>query len=308
MIANAPRSKTSLPPSSPQPGSSGLPMGTEPVVSRETTAAPVSSLQPHTQPDAPLTRVGRVVTASLHAAVLVGIVAFVVYQLSLAASAPKRAAIVKVVASRLRSVPAPGDGVFRAAKHFPPGAQVQSGELLGHLLSCDPARDGAALRQELGQLRAQRLALRSIEHADPAELVRMTQQMEAVKRRLGELLRSATLPVTSPTTGRMELGISGDRAVEQDVPLVELWSAEDPLFLEVSGPLPVVHRLLKREHVTATFETEYGTVTVDAKPLAASLKSLQRDDGEEQALWAVVQCVPQGLPSRLAVPGMLGHL
>ena len=124
---------------------------------------PVSQLKPETKPDAPLTKASRVLTASVHAAVLVGIVAFVVLQLSLAATSDKRATLAKVVAAGEKSVNAPCDGVFHAAADLAKGANVQKGQLLGYIESVARQDEIHNLREKISDLRKQRLMLRSID-------------------------------------------------------------------------------------------------------------------------------------------------
>ena len=103
--------------------------------------------------DAPLTKIGRAITAAVHAAVLVALLAFVVTQLYQASQFQRNQAVVSIVAGDFRPVTAPVDGVFQAEQHLPAGTFVQRGETLGVVASASHQAELTAVRDQLETLK-----------------------------------------------------------------------------------------------------------------------------------------------------------
>ena len=269
---------------------------------------PVSKLKPETKPDAPLTKVSRMLTAGIHASVLIGIVVFVILQLSMAATADRRASIVKVVASGNKPVSAPFDGVFHAAENLPKGTRVQKGQFLGTVESVAREDEINALRQEVSDLRKQRLMLRSVETNSEAYRD-VSQKLRLAKVKLETLMVAGQRQeIYSPVDGIIELGLSGSQPVKQNDSIAQIWEAGGELLIEVEGPIDVLNQVLRKQAVAAKFDTDQGSIDVAAKPIEGSLKSIEKQDGQGTEIWGVVQCRPTSIPASLAAPGALGHL
>lgn len=272
---------------------------------------PQSKLKPKTKADAPLSKLGRMFTAGVHLAVLIGLVVFVVSQLALAFSADKREAIVTIVASNLSQVTVPMDGVFTAIRHMPKGTRVSQGEVLGHISSVSYDAEIENAQLELNGLRQQRLTLRGVRSNTPnRELASVSQKISFLKSKLNSLRQSSqNMCIISPVDGTIEQGFSGSQSVHRNDTVVKVWEATDELLVEVKAPLNEIQRLLKKGIVTAHFTTPEGSaVVVSATPIQDSLKHIEKDAEGHAEIWGSIQCRTNSLPSEVAAPGFMGRL
>lgn len=269
---------------------------------------PASPANPAPKKAEPLAAAKRAFTAGIHIAVLVGIVTFVVLQLSLAATSDSRKTIVKVVAASNEPLTAPFDGVFEAATDLHKGARVRAGQLLGHIKSVAQNDEIHVLREKISDLRKQRVMLRTAGQNSEA-YSEVSQKLRLAKVELESLYNAAKRQdVYSPVDGIIELGLAGSRPVKQHDSIAQVWETGSDLVIEVEGPINVLNKLLRKQTVNANFDTDQGSIEVAATPIEGSLKPMEKKDGKGTEIWGVIQCRPNAMPATLAAPGAMGHL
>lgn len=271
-------------------------------------------------PDAPLLSIGRVVTALLHAGVLVAIAGLLLWYVMQIPDLVGRRALVSVVASGLLEIRAPTDGVFVAAEALPAGARVEAGQVLGHVWAPRLEERIAAEERRLRELLRRKLLLERPDdeldrpeadlHLD-REFRECAEKIVAARSELDRLRAvERDLRIVSPVSGRIQFGLSGSRAVAENDSLVHLWPDGGDLVIEVRAPLEVIHELVRANHVEAEFPTADGPVRVTSRPIPGSLQITARENraGKNQELWGLVQCHPVSIPAAVAHPGAIGTL
>jgi len=273
---------------------------------------PKTHEKPAAKPDAPFTKVGRLITATIHFSVLIALIAFVAHQLLRTATADRRQAVVTLVAPSLQQVSSPTDGVFTAGRHFPKGTQVEQGELLGQIVSPAHQADLERMEARLANLERRKSEVLnggrgpSFDHA-------IREVMDSIDSALVELSilneLTAQLTVRAPVSGYIEHGLSGSFPVTRDAAIAQLWQQGDPLLVEIEAPLKVIHSLIRQGEINTEFATSEGNIQATVTPIASSLKPIHKEsNGRRDELWGLIQCQPVELPSAAAYPGAMGRL
>ena len=134
--------------------------------------------------------------------------------------------------------------------------------------------------------------------------------MSVLRTQLQELeATSQQMRVVSPVDGRIQQTLSGQRVVEKNEEIGFVWPQADPLIVQVSAPLPLIHSLLKRGEISGRFTTVEGTAVVTAEPIPNSLETYMHEaEGRRGEVWGQIQCRPRHLPETVAIPGAIGTL
>lgn len=274
---------------------------------------PAQAPKPPRRADAPLTKLGRLVIAGVHAAVLIGLLVFITSQFARAWTAPKRQAVVTVVTPSAREVPSPADGVFHADGPLYKGTPVREGEPLGTVESPVLATRVQALDEQLEVLMHRRLLLGGRkESADQAklELREVCQRIVAIQGELAVLKATQQqMRITSPVSGRIAHSLSGSQSVRQHETVATVWTEADDLVVEVRAPVALIRRLIRKGRFPVTFHSDHDQYQVVVAPMPDTLTpdDSRVNDGVDER-WAVVQCRPDDLPQAVAFPGAIGRL
>ncbi|MFV1981448.1 MAG: hypothetical protein ACC655_09865, partial [Rhodothermia bacterium] len=136
-------------------------------------------------------------------------------------------------------------------------------------------------------------------------------EMIVVESELDRLCRlDRETHVVSPVSGRIHFGISASQSVRTNDTVAHIWPDDGELLVEVSGPLAVVHQLIRANRVEAIFPTADGNMEVIGRPLPSSLRTHLEEVGprNEREIWGFLQCRAVSIPQSLRVPGLIGKL
>lgn len=273
------------------------------------------------KPDAPLRSVGRWITAILHATVLCGIAGLLLWYILHVPALLRDRTFATIVAPSLVQVRSPVDGVFIATSDLPAGTHVEKGQLLGRVDAPRLESEIRAMERQLGALRRRRLRL-GAPSSSPVQLAAEShaerliddcvERIIALESEL-EWLRGVEkrLRIASPTTGRIQYGVTGSTAVRTNDPLVHVWPEGGDLLVEIEAPLDVVHEIIRDGIVEARFSTAEGIVRVQSVPIVTSIRVTagQEESGIERGeIFGFVQCRPLSIPRAVAFPGPIGTL
>lgn len=297
-----------------------IPNPSRPVDAPSKPASPAAPSNPPTppkpstpKPDAPLTKVGRMLIAGVHAAVLLGLVLFVAVQVVRIWTAPNRRAVVTVVAPHLQEIASPVDGTFHAIRPLYKGTRVRKGEFIGTVESTVHTAEREALENRLAMLGRLRLVLgsRGASGADQGQAIRdVCERIEAVQGQLAVLSAvEQKMRITSPVTGKIAHSRSGNSSVRKHENVASIWTEDDELLIEVEAPLDVIRRLVSEETFPVQFQHGEQRHRVSVRAMASTLQPV--DGGvhaQPNEQWAVIHCQPQQLPEAIAFPGAMGSL
>jgi hypothetical protein len=279
-------------------------------------AAPREKYNPKS--DAPFRSVARLFIGFIHAGVLCGIVALLIsYFMSVAVTTDDKA-FARIFGVNMVEIPAPLNGRFSAARHFPEGEQVEPGELLGEISAPELEEELELATQSLHKLqeedlrritRSGSLADQHTDDAGPRNVRFMRIELENKIKQLRRI--QSQLRVMSPVRGRIHMGLSGSKVIKANETLAYVWPEGGELRIQVEAPLTTMHKLLRKGAVKCRFSTARGEVCVTATPIPQSLRLKMNELSEDRLrgeLFGFVECVPQSIPAEIRSPGLIGRL
>jgi hypothetical protein len=274
-------------------------------------------------PDAPFRPLGKVMLRLFHLLVLFALVCLVAWILVCKPAlqylrGDRKLVTVRIIAKELQNVPAPTEGLY-VGRPLPHGVRVSAGQLLGKVLAPQLDREIAARADMLETLlQRQLLQGQSWGESDSPDL---QAAVEKESRDLALRIRQTThdlkrlqaiqkeLVIRSPVNGQLHGGKNNSLTVRTHDTVAQVWPEGGDLLVEVEGPLGVINELVATDHLKARFATPAGEVTVTAKPIPCSVRPfMARPYGQEERIWAVLQCSPLRVPAIVRYPGPIGRL
>jgi hypothetical protein len=287
-----------------------------------TTQMNAQQLSAEPKPDAPLTRLWRLVLELGSAAMMVGIGLLLLAYLMPGLLPRNRAeeCEVLVVAQTLLELTAPADGWCEPVTPLQHGERITKGQPLIRFESPELLAQLAAKKRRLDKLLERKLLLDEIAgEFDPAsssyESQREFRQVildiadtKSDVERLEEILSKNV--ISSPTDGRIHFGLAASQAVKAHDPIAHIFPDSGVLLLEVKGPLTLIKQLLARNQVKAVIQTANDKVSVVARPNAATLRTFSQSEknGKALELCGVVQCSLESTSGIVLTPGIHGVL